>query len=164
MGELVVELELLSRGWLVGNFNSSLTNSAGWDLFAAKPGRTAKLRVKAKRPGTECFRWSADPGGKVLHGLSTDDASDFVAAVTFHAEGGYDVYMVPAAIVEAELSENHMAYVTAPKRDGSARKDSPQRNLYMDDRDAIGHGYLRRWVGYRNAWHTLEDVVGRESN
>jgi hypothetical protein len=110
MGELVVELGLLSRGWLVGNFNSSLANSAGWDLFAAKPGASVKLRIKAKRPGTECFRWSASPGGRVLHGLSADDASDFVSAVTFRAEGGYEVYVVPAAIVEAELSANHAAY------------------------------------------------------
>lgn len=164
MGELVVELELLSRGWLVGNFNSSLTNSAGWDLFAAKPGASVKLRVKAKRPGTECFRWSADPSGRVLHGLSNDDPSDFVAAVTFRPEGGYEAYVVPAAVVEAELAANHLAYVSAPKRDGSARKDSPQRNLYMDDRGPIGHGYLRRWAQYRNAWDALEETVGREPN
>jgi len=34
MGELVVELELLKRGWIVGNFNHTVLNSAGWDLFA----------------------------------------------------------------------------------------------------------------------------------
>lgn len=161
MGELVVELELLSRGWLVGNFNSSLTNSAGWDLFAAKPGRTAKLRVKAKRPGTDCFRWSAGPAGNILHGLSDGDPSDVVAAVTFCAEGGYDVYVVPAAVVETELSANHTAYLSEPKRDGSPRKDSPQRNLYMNERNAIGHGYLRRWARYRNAWDLLDEIAAR---
>ena len=55
MGELVVELELLARGWLVGNFNATTMNSAGWDLFATKAGRSAKIRVKAKRPGTSSF-------------------------------------------------------------------------------------------------------------
>jgi hypothetical protein len=100
---------LLSRGWLVGNFNASLTNSAGWDLFAAKPGVTVKFRVKAKRPGTECFRWSANAEGKILHGLKSEDKADFVAAVTFHSDGGYDVYVLPASMVEAELASNHAA-------------------------------------------------------
>lgn len=161
MGELVVELELLSRGWLVGNFNASLSNSAGWDLFAAKPGANVKLRVKAKRPGTECFRWSASPDGKVLHGLGGDDPSDFVTAVTFRPEGGYEVYVVPATVVEVELSANHLAYVSVSKRDGAARKDSSQRNLYMDDRQAIGHGYLGRWAEYHGAWHLLEEIADR---
>ena len=57
MGELVVELELLARGWLAGNFNATTGNSAGWDLFAFKGERSVKLRVKAKRPGAQVFRW-----------------------------------------------------------------------------------------------------------
>lgn len=34
MGELIVEYELLRRGWITGNFNHSTMNSAGWDLLA----------------------------------------------------------------------------------------------------------------------------------
>ena len=38
MGELMVELELIARGWHVGNFNTSVNNSAGWDLLVLAKG------------------------------------------------------------------------------------------------------------------------------
>ena len=36
LGELAVESALTERGWLVGNFNSSVTNAAAYVLFAVK--------------------------------------------------------------------------------------------------------------------------------
>ena len=36
IGEISVELELTSRNWLVGNFNSNIQNAAVYDLFAVK--------------------------------------------------------------------------------------------------------------------------------
>ena len=36
IGEISVELELTSRDWLVGNFNSNIQNAAVYDLFAVK--------------------------------------------------------------------------------------------------------------------------------
>ncbi len=51
MGELAVEMELLARGWTVGNFNATTKNTAGFDLFAVKGPHDLKLRVKAKRRG-----------------------------------------------------------------------------------------------------------------
>jgi len=62
----VVELELLKRGWIVGNFNHTVLNSAGWDLFATRGDRSVRLRVKAKRPSIDCFRWSAKADGSVF--------------------------------------------------------------------------------------------------
>ena len=89
VGELVVELELIARGWHFGNFNASTGNSVGWDLFAAKAGRAVKLRVKAKRPGTSCFRWSSKSDGTILLGLEKNDPSDFVTAVSFEEDGSH---------------------------------------------------------------------------
>jgi hypothetical protein len=153
MGELVVELELIARGWHVGNFNATTNNSAGWDLFATRDDRSVKLRVKAKRPGTECFRWSAKPSGAVFLGLSSVDLDDFVAAVNFLPAGGYEIYNVPAVVVEQALRENHASYIAAPKRSGEARKDGSQRNLYLDDAsDRLAHGYAKLWHQYRSNW------------
>jgi hypothetical protein len=88
-----------------------------------------------------------------LLGLVENDDTDFVAAVDFQAGGGYCVYILPSAIVEQTLRENHAAYLAQPKRDGSAKKDSSQRNLFMNERiDRPGHGYQREWEKYRNAW------------
>lgn len=153
MGELVVELELIARGWHVGNFNASTANSAGWDLFAAKAGRSVKLRVKAKRPGTDCFRWSAKPDGTIFLGLAGGDDADFVAAVSFEPNGTHDVYLVPTCAVDRELRENHARYLAKPKRNGEDRKDGSQRNLHLNERvDAPGHGYLRFWAPFKNRW------------
>jgi len=49
MGELVVELELLARSWPVGNFNATTMNSAGWDLFATKAGRSVRITRQSRR-------------------------------------------------------------------------------------------------------------------
>jgi len=152
LGELVVEAELLARGWQVGNFNMTTGNSAGWDIFAARAGQSLKFRVKAKRPGTTAFRWSAKSDGAVLKGLDENDPTDFVAAVSFHESGGYDVYVLQSVIVEVTLARNHAAYLAEPGRNGRPRKDSSMRMLHIDQSNSIGHGYADLWEEYRNAW------------
>ena len=47
IGELSVELELTSRNWLVGNFNSNIQNAAVYDLFAVKKNNKKLIRVKS---------------------------------------------------------------------------------------------------------------------
>ena len=161
MGELVVELELLKRGWIVGNFNSSTMNSAGWDLFATRGSRSVKIRVKAKRPGVDCFRWSAKTDGSVLIGLAeTDD--DFVAAVSFDAVGGYEVFLIPSLIVERTLHDENARWIAGTKPGGGARKPTTMRHIYINNRDdgAPAHGFTTRWAQYRNAWDLLEPRQG----
>jgi len=161
MGELVVELELIARGWYVGNFNATTNNSAGWDLFATRGGLSIKLRVKAKGPSTDCFRWSARASGVILLGLAEGDADDYVAAVSFLPTGGYEIYNVPAMIVEGELRRNHATYISDSKRNGEARKDGNQRNLWIDDiAGRLAHGYRLRWEQYRRNWAFNELLAG----
>ena len=50
IGELSVELELTSRNWLVGNFNSNIQNAAVYDLFAVKKNNKKLIRVKSYIP------------------------------------------------------------------------------------------------------------------
>lgn len=160
IGELIVEMELLAKGWQVGNFNASTANSAGWDVFAAGFGRSLKIRVKTKRPGTGCFRWSAKSDGSILAGLCEGDGSDIVAAVDLlSAEGEYAVYLVPSVAVEGELRGTYDRWVSAPKADGSPRKATSMRNLYIDgDVDRLSHGYAIKWAKYRDAWDGLKSM------
>jgi len=156
MGELVVELELLARGWMVGNFNATTMNSAGWDLFATKAGRSIKIRVKAKRPGTSCFVWSRKRNGRVFDLIESDD-HDFVAAVSFEAAGPPAVYVLPAPMVESELLTSSAAWLAEAKRDGGQRKDTSVLRVHIDRRtDAPGHGYAQKWESYLHAWSDLE--------
>lgn len=156
MGELVVELELLARGWLVGNFNATTMNSAGWDLFATKAGRSVKIRVKAKRPGTSCFVWSKKRNGRVFDVTGEDD-EDFVAAVSFEAAGPPAIYVLPSPMVEEELLTSAAAWLAGERRGGGLRKDTSALRVHIDHRaDSIGHGYAQRWAGYLGAWERLE--------
>lgn len=160
MGELVVELELLARGWLVGNFNASTMNSAGWDLFATKSGRSVKIRVKAKRPGTSCFVWSKKRNGRVFD-LTDGDEADFVAAVSFEVAGSPAVYILPSRMVEDELLTSAAAWLAGERRGGGLRKDTSVLRVHIDDRvDVIGHGYREKWELYRGAWGMLEGRTG----
>lgn len=157
MGELIVEFELLKRGWIVGNFNHATMNSAGWDLFATNGTRSIKLRVKAKRPGVDCFRWSARSDGTIFLGQTGQD-DDWVAAVSFAADGSYDVYLVPTEVVSVTLKHDHERWLQGAKRGGGTRKDTSMRHAYLDEREdgAPGRGFTRRWANYRNAWNQLE--------
>lgn len=68
MGKIVVELELIARGWLVSSLTPSTASPVGWDFLAVHKDkkRSIKLRVKAKRPGTNCFRWGGQTRGSFL--------------------------------------------------------------------------------------------------
>lgn len=156
MGELIVEFELLRRGWLVGNFNHTTMNSAGYDLFATKGERSVRIRVKAKRPGVANFRWSTKADGTVFLGNTGAD-DDFVIAVSFEADGSHTTYVVPTAIVAATLHDEHQRWIKGEKRGGGARKDTPMRSLYFNYRDdgAPSHGFALHWARYQNAWALL---------
>jgi hypothetical protein len=156
MGELVVELELLRRGWIAGNFNATTMNSAGWDLFATRNGRSVKIRVKAKRPGVDCFRWSARADGTIFFG-DTGQSDDWVAAVSFDQAGRYDVYVIPTFVVADHLARENAVWLAGTKRDGTARKPTSMRHIYVDDRDdgTPGRGFAIRWSRYRNGWNAL---------
>ena len=157
MGELVVELELLKRGWIVGNFNSTTMNSAGWDLFATRGTRSVKIRVKAKRPGIDCFRWTAKADGSVLIGL-VDTNDDFVAAVSFEASGRCEVFVVPSLLVERTLRDENARWLAGTKPSGRTRKPTSMRHIYINDRDdgAPAHGFATHWAPYRDAWDLLD--------
>jgi len=157
MGELVVELELLKRGWIVGNFNHTVLNSAGWDLFATKGDRSVRLRVKAKRPGIDCFRWSAKADGSVF--LGHNGARDaFVVAVSFEDDDSYAAYVLPPPIVEQTLRMENDKWLSGMKANGEARKPTSMRHIYMDHQDdgRPSRGFATRWAGYLNAWASLE--------
>jgi len=157
MGELVVELELLKRGWIVGNFNSTTANSAGWDLFATRDNRSVKIRVKAKRPGVANFRWSAKADGTVFLGNSGGD-DDYVAAVSFDTDGSHSVYIIRTIVVARTLEDEHRRWVTGERKGGGVRKDTPMRSIYIDDRvdGAAAHGFKTKWAAYEGAWASLD--------
>lgn len=162
MGELVVELELLARGWLVGNFNATTANSAGWDLFATRGSRTVRIRVKAKRPGVSSFVWSLKKDGSIFPQLDAAADDDFVAAVSFESEGLPVVYVLPARKVQDDLLGDHRAWLSGAKKDGSARKETSAVRAHLDDHTdgRPGHGFRTRWRPWANQWGYLAGPGG----
>jgi len=138
-------------------------NSAGWDLFATKAGRSVKIRVKAKRPGTSSFAWSKKRDGRVFDLIEGDD-EDYVAAVSFEPSGPPAVYLVPARVVQDELLSSSAEWLAGEKRGGGQRKDTSVLRVHIDNRtDAPGRGYAERWQCYLGAWASLESGDERRS-
>lgn len=158
MGELVVELELLARGWRVGNFNATTMNSAGWDLFAVRDGvRPVKIRVKAKRPGTPSFLWTQKKDGSVFPDLDSSVDDDFVAAVSFHASGAPDIYVLPSAQVQQDLLDSTAAWLAGEKKRGTGnRKPTTALRVAIDHQTSEpGRGFATHWENYLDGWHIL---------
>ena len=81
IGELSVELELTSRNWLVGNFNSNIQNAAVYDLFAVKKNTKRLLRVKSYSLWDNDFgtiQYTAKKNGEIFLDLDEKNKDDFV--------------------------------------------------------------------------------------
>ena len=81
IGELSVELELTSRDWLVGNFNSNIQNAAVYDLFAVKKNNKKLIRVKSYSlfdgdKGT--IQYTSRKTGEIFLDLLKENKDDFV--------------------------------------------------------------------------------------
>lgn len=157
MGELAAELELLRRGWTVGNFNQTTANTAGYDLFAVKAARSVKIRVSAKGAGIGCFQWRANKNGRVFLNLHEGDDTDFIVLVSFDdSPRGYTCYVLPTMEVERTLQDKEKR-----TRERLPDRTSPHRALWLDDpkpksKNAYAHGFKRTWERYREAWGLLE--------
>lgn len=159
LGELIVELELLARGWSVGNFNANVTNAVGWDLFACKGARSVKLRVKTAGVQISSFRWTARADGSVFLSHAPEDPDDFVAAVKLRVDG-WTAYVIPTSEVANDLRRNHANWLAEPRiRGEGSRKDTSMRNIHLGGSvDRPGQGYASRWSRHEGAWHLLESV------
>lgn len=156
MGELIAELELLSRGWLVANVNASTQNARSFDLFANKDSRMIKVRVKAGMGQSRSLTWSAKKDGTVFTDLVQHDETDVVIGVLLADQRDYDVYIIPTYVVDLALRSDIEKWMGTPARDGSRHKETSRRTIAFNQSTGIGRGYERKWLGYHEAWHLLD--------
>ncbi len=165
LGELAVEHELINRGWRAGNYNSSTTNQAAYDIFAAKGSRRIEIRVKSytaidaspQAPGNA--QYNAKKDGTIFRELTPGDDSDFCIIVGIYKGDATGFYIIPAHIAEAILRKGHEVYLSGTKPNGEPRKDTSLRRLVFDAKDDSprpNHGLQVRWAEHLNAWHLLE--------
>lgn len=163
LGELATEMELLKRGWSVGNYNASTKNAAAFDLFASKGARRIGIRVKsykgnAKRSG-EGVQYTAKSNGSVFHNLDENDKGDFVVIVRICPGEAEEFYILPTQIVDAAIKESNKKWHQHLKKDGTPRKITTHRALDFEGKQterAPWRGYGKIWEKYRNIWDILD--------
>lgn len=163
LGELATEMELLKRGWSVGNYNASTKNAAAYDLFASKGNRRIGIRVKSYKGNTkrsgECVQYTAKSHGSAFNNLDENDKGDFVVIVRICPDEDEEFYILPTKEVDSAIKESNEKYLQYPKKDGAPRKVTTHRALFFDGEwtEKVPYkGYGKIWKKYHNNWDILD--------
>lgn len=152
IGELATEIELLRRGWLVGNFNSSIGNCAAYDLFAAKDGKDITIRCKAFSLNCWTVRYCAKPNGKIFLNLK-DKKTDLTVITGVSEEKGPECfYIVPTIIIDEIIKSRYSKWIKGCKRDGGVRKNTSIRCLKLKGKNSLEKEFSK----YLNNWDILK--------
>ena len=113
IGELSVELELTSRNWLVGNFNSNIKNAAVYDLFAVKKNNKKLIRVKSyslfpQDKGT--IQYTARKTGEIFLDLLKNNKDDFVILCGIKDQKVFEFFIIPTLEVDKVLKKSNEIY------------------------------------------------------
>jgi len=160
IGELSVELELTSRKWLVGNFNSNIQNAAVYDLFAVKKNNKKLIRVKSyslfdQDKGT--IQYTSRKTGEIFLDLLKDNKDDFVILCGVSDGKVKEYFILPTLVVDKTLKESNRIYHLGKKKDGSKRKVTSHRAIFLQEsKDHYWCGWRRKWNEYLNNWDILE--------
>jgi hypothetical protein len=103
------------------------------------PGtKTCSVGVKAEKNPGESFFW-------VLAGIPEPSSSS-----------AFEYFIVPAAVMAANVAASHKQWLATPGKDGREHKDNTVRAV------AVGEGaapYFWPVAPFRNQWHLLEHAL-----
>lgn len=132
------------------NVNASIKNSADFDIFALKAGRTIQVRVKTCNPDAEGFQFSFSSEAPIPMNV---EALDFTVLVRMGNSRGSDkFYVMPTSRLRQEVAKRKEAYLSVPTRKGPPRKDTGQWTLHFRRGTTIDEN----WNDYLEAWHILD--------
>ncbi len=152
-GEMYVSAELMRRGWLAA---MTARGSRSFDILAWRADKQVFAGIRVKT-GHGSFLWSAKKDGTLF--LDMADTGDFTVIVDMPPAGTPVYYVVPTAVVEAHLRQNHEKWLRTPGENDRPRSEATlTRCLYFDEvTDRHAHGYSLIWGEYRDAWHLLDE-------
>ena len=136
IGELSVELELTSRNWLVGNFNSNIQNAAVYDLFAVKKNNKKLIRVKSYSLFPQdkgSIQYRARKTGEIFLDLFKNNKDDFVILCGIKDQKVSEYFIIPTLEVDKVLKKSNEIYHSGLKKDGSNRKVTSHREIFVQD-------------------------------
>jgi hypothetical protein len=161
-GEKAVEAELLWRGWVTANINTSIKNAADFDIFARKGEKAVNIRVKACGPGVNAFTFGGFRPGKRIRTYNHGKV-DFTLLVGMGNNRSEDVfYIIPTRIVRKRkrLDSYRTYYLRKKGRNGNQRKDLGWWTLHLAElkrgEDRLSYGLVRKWKRFLGNWATLE--------
>jgi hypothetical protein len=160
-GERIVEAELLRRGWLPGNLNHSITNSARFDIVAVKANdeRIVPIRVKTCSPKYNAFQFSLKRP-ESDNPLQVRAEGDFFVLVAMGESRPADrIYIVPTDDVQTAILAWRKHYIMTPKKDGGSHKETSQWTLHLGgDETRLNSGFGKKWSAYLDEWSSLEQT------
>jgi hypothetical protein len=156
-------MELIKRGWQVGNYNASTKNASSYDLFASKGKRRIGIRVKSyttsKSRSAENVQYTAKTHGSAFNNIDLSDNGDFAVIVRISFDEPEQFHIIPTKIVDKALNKSHKAWNSYAKKDGTPRKNTNRRVIFFTGTysERTPHrGYEEVWKKYKNNWEILE--------
>lgn len=158
-GERAVEAELLRRGWIPANVNSTVKNAADFDIFAVKEGKMVLLRVRACAPDARRFQFGGFEPEEPIQ-LENFKTNDFAVLVSISSDRAKDeFYIMPSHVLREEIILRQKDYFAVAKKDGTKRMDTGHWALHLakrkDGQQQGGYGLAEKWAKYRDAWDLL---------
>jgi hypothetical protein len=160
-GEKAVEAELLRKGWVTANINTSIKNAADFDIFAHKGRHKVNVRVKTCKPEGIGFTFGFRPKEKIkTNGLAADDFTILVRMGSSRREDVF--YVIPTRVVRRCLNKHREFYLKQPNRDGTEKVDTGQWYLRFGKGSAPNSNIEGRWKRYLENWAMLEGYLSKQ--
>ena len=141
-GEHYVMAELLKRGIIAA---LAPRNAPGFDIFASKGNKTARIRVKTKSEEYDIWQWNARKDRIIFRELSEED--DFTVLVHLALDHCDLVFfIIPTKLLEGWLVHDFEEWLATPGRGGRPHSpDNRKRHLHYENYQEIMEKYRNNW-------------------
>ena len=143
-GEYYVVAELLKRGIIAA---LAPRNAPGFDILAASPKKTVRIRVKTESEKYDVWQYSVKKDGSIFRFLQ--DKEDFTVLVHLADDvRGVRYFIIPTQIVNNWLVQDWDEWIRTPGRNERPHsKNNPKRNLAHKNHEEELKQFENNWDG-----------------
>ncbi|MHA1540755.1 MAG: hypothetical protein ACTSUM_01685 [Alphaproteobacteria bacterium] len=157
IAELLVEIELLKRGWLVANINNSIKNALAFDIISVIDSKKIGIRVKSFQQKHHGAQYNAKENLSPFINLQKKD--DFVIIVRKNNNETYDHFIIPTYIVDKQIKKDFNLFVSNGVKNGKWDKKTKTKEhkhrLLVFKTTRNKKGLEDTWNKYMNNWDIL---------
>ena len=104
------------------------------------------------------IQYNAKKNREIFLDLDEKNKDDFVILCGVREGKVQEYFIIPTQIVSKELKQSNEVYHKGKKRDGTKRKITSHRALFLQEsKDHYWCGWRRKWSKYHNNWNLLEN-------